>query len=207
MKTKDVEQKPDLQTRQALIQAAVKLIGEHGYDGASIGDIAAYTEVTKGAVYYHFNSKEDFVLEILRQRSRENIALFRQLDKTNISLADWIERSFSAIIGFSDPAQQLFLLQVMMAGMRPEHARIGAMVASIHAEWRSLIAEMVMLSDEYRKGQIPGDPEVIAVGIMALIDGLLIHFRLEPQNFTEKAFIERLAPLLKQWVLQTPTEN
>ncbi len=201
MKTKDIELRHDVQTRQALIEAGIHLIGMNGYDGASIGDITSHVEVTKGSFYYYFGSKEDFVLEVIRQRAEKNITLFKQLDKENISLAEWIKRSFSAIIGFSDPAGQLFSLQVMMAGMRPGNERIGALVAAIHAEWRSLITDMVKLSEEYRNGQIQGEPDVIAVGIMALIDGLLIHSRLEPETFTENAFVERLAPLLKRWVL------
>ncbi len=201
MKLQDVDQKQDYQTRQALIEAGVRLIAEKGYDGASIGDIAAVSNVTKGAVYYHFGSKENFVLEIIRQRTEKNIDLFKKLDKQNISLADWIGKSFSAILGFSDPTHQLFLLQVMMAGLRPGNEKIGALLAEVHAEWRRLFTEMIMMSDEYRKGQVLGEPEVIAVGVMALIDGLLIHFRLEPDTFTEQAFIERLAPLIKRWVL------
>jgi hypothetical protein len=65
---------------------------------------------------------------------------------------------------------------------------------------------MIVLSDEYRKGQVLGEPEVIAVGVMALIDGLLIHSRLEPDTFTEQRFIERLAPLLKVWVFNVPSQ-
>jgi len=185
--------------------AGIQLIGEKGYDGASIGDIAAFTKVTKGAVYYHFVSKENFALEIIRQSAEKNIEQFKKLAKENISLNEWIERSFSAIMSFSEPAQQLFSLQVMMAGMRPGNERIGALVAKLHAEWRTLFTEMIMMSDEYKKGQVIGEPEVIAAGIMALIDGLIIHSRLEPESFTEKAFIERLAPLLKSWVLQPTT--
>lgn len=207
MKTKDIDQKQDLQTRQLLIQAGIQLIGEKGYDGASIGDVAAFAEVTKGAVYYHFGSKENFVLEIIRQRTESNIEQFKKLAKENFSLTEWIKRSFSAIIGFSDPAQQLFLLQVMMAGLRPEYERIRESMAEIHAEWRGLFTEMIMLSDEYRQGRVLGEPEVIAAGIMALIDGLLIHSRLEPETFTEKAFVERLAPMLQSWVLQTKSDS
>jgi AcrR family transcriptional regulator len=207
MKLNEVDQKHDLQTRQALIEAGIQLIAEKGYDGASIGDIAAFTKVTKGAVYYHFGSKENFVLEIIRQRTKQNLERFKQMDKRNASLAEWIERSFSAIMGFSDPTHQMFLLQVMMAGLRPGNEKIGEYLAEVHAEWRHLFTEMIKVSDEYRKGQVLGEPEVIAVGVMALIDGLLIHSRLEPEPFTAQAFIERLAPLLKVWVLHPPSHH
>ena len=202
MKTKNFEKNRDIQTRQALIDAGIQLIAEKGFDGASIGDIASFAEVTKGAVYYHFASKENFVLEIIRQRATENIERFKKMEKNNVSLAEWIERSFSAIIGFPEPKHRQFSLQVMMAGMHAGNENIGALVADIHAEWRKLIAEMVQMSEEFRKGQVHEDPEVIAVGIMALIDGLLIHSRLEPETFAEKAFAQRLATLLRLWVSQ-----
>lgn len=195
-----LDHKHDLNTRDTLIAAGIQLIGQHGYDGASIGDIAALAQVTKGAVYYYFGSKENFVLEIVRERAERNIAAFRALDKDNVSLAQWIERSFSAIMSFADPAQQQFSLEITLAGLRRGNERIAALVADIHAEWRGQITEMVMLSNEYREGRLAGEPDVIAVGIMALIDGLLMHARLEPDAFSREHFVERLAPLLQQWV-------
>ena len=81
MKKKDNEQGNDLQTRQALMAAGIQLIGEKGYDGASIGDIAAFTKVTKWAVYYHFVSKENFALEIIRQCAEKNIEQFKKFTK------------------------------------------------------------------------------------------------------------------------------
>ena len=207
MTTNDVEKKENPQTRQLLIDAGIKLIAEKGYDSASIGDIATLAEVTKGAVYYHFRSKENFVLEIIKQRSESNLARLKQLRKDNIPITEWIENVFSMIIGFPDTDQQHFLLQVMVASIRPEHKMIAALVAEIHAKWRKLLTEMIEMSDEYQKGQLLEDSEVIAVGIMALIDGLLIHSRVEPEIFTEKEFIKRLTPLLKLWVLQIPSET
>lgn len=198
-----------LNARQALIEAGIMQIAANGYDGASIEDIAQMANVSKGAFYYHFKSKEDFVHSIVRQRAAENIERFRQRDKEHISLSNWIEASFSIIINFpaKDLIWQQFSLEVMMAGMRQEYARIGALISELHKEWRALLAEMVVNSDEYRKGFVCCEPEVIAVGIMSLVDGLLMHSKLEPETFAERCFIERLAPLLKLWVAQPATAS
>ncbi|MEQ8674857.1 MAG: TetR/AcrR family transcriptional regulator [Aggregatilineales bacterium] len=207
MVEKSVAPKQDQKVREVLIRAGIELIAEKGYDGASISDIASKAEVTKGAVYYHFGSKEDFVLEIIQQRAMHNIGRFKERQGKPISLAQWIKTSFAMIMGFPDPAQQQFSLHVMMAGMRPEYERIGNLIAELHKQWRGLIAEMVTQSIEYREGNVTADPEIIAVGIMALVDGLLIHSRLESQIFTEDAFIERLEPLLELWIMQNPVEE
>lgn len=41
-------------TIQALKSAAIKLFGEHGYESASLDEICAAADVTKGALYHHF---------------------------------------------------------------------------------------------------------------------------------------------------------
>lgn len=45
-------------TRQRLLQAAFREVYRYGFQGAAIDTILAATNVTKGALYYHFESKE-----------------------------------------------------------------------------------------------------------------------------------------------------
>jgi AcrR family transcriptional regulator len=54
------------QTRQGIVDTAQRLFAEHGYEGASLGDIAAEMGLTKAAVYYHFPSKADILRAVLR---------------------------------------------------------------------------------------------------------------------------------------------
>jgi len=46
-------------TRQRLLQAGFREVYRTGFQSASIDTILAATNVTKGALYYHFESKED----------------------------------------------------------------------------------------------------------------------------------------------------
>src|SRR5579872_5345572 len=46
-------------TRQRLLQAGFREVYRTGFQSASIDTILAATNVTKGALYYHFDSKED----------------------------------------------------------------------------------------------------------------------------------------------------
>ncbi len=54
-------------TRRALLQKAFELIYIRGYQATSIDDILATTEVTKGAFYYHFKSKDEMGLAIIHE--------------------------------------------------------------------------------------------------------------------------------------------
>lgn len=46
------------QTRAALVQAGLRLFGEHGYAGTSTRDIAATAKANIGSIAYHFGGKE-----------------------------------------------------------------------------------------------------------------------------------------------------
>lgn len=55
-------------TRADLLDAAARVIAAHGYEGASVGDIAAEAGYTKGALYAHFGSKSGVFLALARER-------------------------------------------------------------------------------------------------------------------------------------------
>ncbi|MER6200250.1 ScbR family autoregulator-binding transcription factor [Streptomyces sp. NPDC001586] len=45
-------------TRQAILDGAATAFDLSGYDGTSLSDVVKYAGVTKGALYFHFQSKE-----------------------------------------------------------------------------------------------------------------------------------------------------
>ncbi len=55
-------------TRASLIEAAAEVIGERGYDRASLELIAARARMTRGAVYGNFKNKEELFLALVMTR-------------------------------------------------------------------------------------------------------------------------------------------
>lgn len=51
--------------KEKLFAAALKLIGERGYAGASVEEIASRAGVAKGVVYYYFDSKAHLAEQII----------------------------------------------------------------------------------------------------------------------------------------------
>src|SRR3954470_5333053 len=52
-------------TRQLILEAALEVFAEQGYEKASLRMIAERLGVTKAALYYHFSTKEEIVLSLL----------------------------------------------------------------------------------------------------------------------------------------------
>jgi AcrR family transcriptional regulator len=68
-------------TRERIQAVAVELFAEHGYDKTSLREIAERLDVTKAALYYHFNTKEAIV-----------VSLFEDLIAGIDEIIDWGEQ-------------------------------------------------------------------------------------------------------------------
>jgi AcrR family transcriptional regulator len=54
-------------TRRRIIASAVELFAERGYPATALGDIVERAGMTKGALYYHFDSKEALAAAIVTE--------------------------------------------------------------------------------------------------------------------------------------------
>lgn len=72
--------------KNAILKAARKLSFEKGFKNITVASIAKKAELSKGAVYLYFNSKEEIYVEIL----------LKDIDKFHATLADICERGGSA---------------------------------------------------------------------------------------------------------------
>jgi len=52
-------------TRERILEVALRLFADQGYDATSMREIAEHLSITKAALYYHFDSKADIVRAML----------------------------------------------------------------------------------------------------------------------------------------------
>lgn len=63
-----------IETRSSVIEGASKVFESAGYGNASLSEISTQSDVTKGALYFHFKSKEEIALAVIEAqhaRSRD----------------------------------------------------------------------------------------------------------------------------------------
>ncbi|MYT27767.1 ScbR family autoregulator-binding transcription factor [Streptomyces sp. MspMP-M5] len=57
-----------IRTRRVILEVAASVFDEQGFDRATIAEILARAGVTKGALYFHFASKEELALAVLHEQ-------------------------------------------------------------------------------------------------------------------------------------------
>lgn len=95
--------------KQAVLAAGAKLFAEKGYNKTSLEDIAAALNVTKRALYYYFDGKDDILFECHKLALRvaeeivdlsldHSIPVLERIDSVVGKYADWINSDFGACL-------------------------------------------------------------------------------------------------------------
>ncbi|NGO68925.1 ScbR family autoregulator-binding transcription factor [Streptomyces boncukensis] len=65
------QQERGLRTRRQVLEAAAEVFAELGYGASTISEIISRAGVTKGALYFHFTSKEELLQTVLDEQVRD----------------------------------------------------------------------------------------------------------------------------------------
>src|ERR1700683_72680 len=88
----DSQPEPVASTRERILDIALELFTEQGYDKTSLRDIAERLGTTKAALYYHFERKEDILLELhlrLHALGREALEQLDDLEDGQARVDAW----------------------------------------------------------------------------------------------------------------------
>lgn len=88
------------QTRGKVLAAARRLFSEHGYEGATIRDIAAAAGMSTGAVFANFTDKSDLFREIMATDLNALIEAMREAAARGRGVEDTLLKMFAAGYAF-----------------------------------------------------------------------------------------------------------
>ena len=154
-------------TRRRIIDSAVELFSELGYGETGLADVLQRAGVSKGAFYYHFDSKEAVATAIMEEYSQKVANASRRTyfggEPTH---ADVIRSTFkSAEIVQTDPVAQVGHQLMQALG------QISTTAANVYSQWTTnftSLLEKAIGGWRLRDGVHAGD---VAEGMWACIVG------------------------------------
>jgi AcrR family transcriptional regulator len=87
----DLVDDPTPDTRQRILDVALDLFTEQGFDGTSLRQIAEQLGVTKAALYYHFESKDDILMALHMRLHEFGKDALSQMGDEPVTLELWGE--------------------------------------------------------------------------------------------------------------------
>src|SRR5436305_14870864 len=86
--------------RARILDAAVEAFAARGYDGASVGEIAAAAGITKPVLYDHFASKRDLFVAVMERTRDELTARGAAAMRAEAPLQDRIRTAIAAFFAY-----------------------------------------------------------------------------------------------------------
>jgi AcrR family transcriptional regulator len=171
-------------TRERILSAAARLFAEHGFASTSMPAIAALSGITAGAIYRHFASKAELLLEVVKRALRALPLSFEgnSGDNDAAMLPEVAAR-------FTDPALKLLRqlsLEVHAAASRDKEVRKLLLAYDETALRR--IRELVETTQQARKLDVTRDPEFTSRALMVFLMGLNHMDTLHPHLVGDQAW-------------------
>jgi AcrR family transcriptional regulator len=126
-------------TRAKLVDAALQLFSTSGYEHATVDEISQAAGYSKGAYYFHFSTKDDILLELLRLWTEDRgiqLAGAAEAGATRESLRELLAGFFSYA---SSPRWPGVLLEFWAQAIR--NTEVSKRLTDAYAVWRKQLAE------------------------------------------------------------------
>lgn len=169
-------------SKELILKTAYGLFLKKGYHSVSIKDIMEASNLSKGGIYHHFESKEGILFEVLNQYFYKTL----DIDETVLEGLSFKERivniymrgvSLFAMVesmgknGIKYPIQRLFHFQLECENF-PEMRMQFRETSNAYAKHIQEIVFEGIQNNEVKKEL---DPEILSIQIVGMIEGIAVH--------------------------------
>lgn len=184
----------DAPSRERILETAGRLFARKGYAATSVDEVAAEARTSKSSIYWHFKSKEDILLAVLTENTSNWAAHAVSVIAARETPAERLEAALDVA---EEQLQQTRDFRRLVLGMMTERAeespRTRAVLQEIYQGYRD--ATVKQIADTV-PALPPAQRDAIGAVILAISDGLFLHWQLDPENFDLHRTMDSLRALL-----------
>lgn len=176
-------------TANRIIEAALNHFAEHGYEGASLANIAEQAGIKTPSIYAHFKNKDDLFLSAIRRAIQVEMRQLQQYIDSYRTHS--VENTLHGLIQqyevrYETSSQLKFLLRMMFFPPVTMQERVMELVNSYLDQMELVLTEVFQLGIE-QKEIAALNVEMMTASYMCLVDGILVEMLLGgPERFQRR---------------------
>lgn len=169
-------------TRASLLAAAAEVFAARGFQAASVDEVAEAAGFTKGAVYSHFESKEDLFLAMLDERFAERIEELRSVLDDDREVGEQAREAGQGFMTYldADPRWSPLFFEFWAHAVR--NPDVATKLVPRYRAVRQAVAEAI----ERRGRELGHEPPIpahdVAAMTFAMANGMALEHTLEPEE-------------------------
>lgn len=168
-------------SKEQILQAALRLAVERGYDGTTMADVSAESGLPIGSVYWHFSNKEQLFVALL-EHSYEK---WSEIYAGPVKLREKVTRGIIGSVGGDPEHYTLEESFLRVAQMMALDKRLGGLGddSEVRKTYIRIRAKMFEVNVARVRDSVPPElveafpelPSRLAVLALAMADGLYVH--------------------------------
>ena len=162
--------------KQQILQAALKVFANQGYNGATIQMIAREAGIAKGLMYSYYESKEKLVEELILFGLEKASAFLNENPVGQLSTKKDFEKSLRHMLTLLRQETDFWRLYTMLT-LQPNLA------AKFRKEAMAFIEQYAGMYMAYFKKKKSPDPMAEAMLFGAVLDGLMFDLMVFPEEY------------------------
>lgn len=176
-----------LETRETILDAAETLFLQRGVSHTSLQDIAAEAAVTRGAIYWHFKDKAELFDAMMKRGTmplEEGMSLHTAADPAlTLTALRWGLLNVLYLTMHRERTRRVFEIAMHKVEYTGEMQPLQARKLAAHRDWR--LQNRASFAHAITLGQLPAgiDCDSAAIASVALVDGLLHQWIMDPSSF------------------------
>lgn len=172
------------EVRTHLMDAALRVFAQRGFEGSTVRDIAVEARVAAGLLYHYFPSKQALLTALFERSAGLVMAAFADV----AAVEGPRERLAALLRGSAASVRQNEAFFRVSYGVRFQHSVLAGLAPGIAAQSELYVGLFTALLSELGRPQ----PQLDARLLFATLDGVFQHYVLDPENYPLDAVIERI---------------
>jgi AcrR family transcriptional regulator len=169
-----------VKSRELVLDAAERVMAEHGYDGASVARVVEEAGVPISSVYHYFGSKDGILLAVMERGSERFLAELPRPTRRLGSATEHLRVMTLAVTEALERHPNFLRLLIVFATQPPTagHGEVHAVVNRVRERARARLREQLAIAF----GDDPDDPDIerLARFAFAAIDGAFVAHQSDP---------------------------
>lgn len=171
VETKTQKQQQSERTRRRIIQAAAELFVRKGFNGTSIADLAQAVELTKGAIYHHFESKDALFFAVVDMvRHDWNRAVVRDVMKANNALdrVSVLLDNHTRVV-LENPTLCLVMASLVTDTDLEDNSEFAIALVEVYEELTGFIESIIKKGQKEKQVRTDVDARMVALNVVGMM--------------------------------------
>jgi AcrR family transcriptional regulator len=184
--------------RRQILEGLLKAVGEHGLQRCNMTDVAEAAGVSRGILHYYFKNKDEMIGALVVHLKESYLPDFQDQTKQIDDPKEQLNKSlWYPVQTFGQGGASLARVWIEFWGLAAHHPEVHQFINDAQAALRDHFLQILRAGIEKGVFNDKIKPEKLTSVILAALEGLVLQWNFNPENFSFVGEMKALELLLE----------